>query len=165
MGTKAWSKNARREEPGFSCRKGYGLISMIMVVDDDATLLRLMEFVLRPLKCTVVTVENPQEALELLASVTPDLFILDLMMPQINGIDLCRSIRKSPATVHTPVIMLSAHYNQDIVARSLQAGANIYLPKSALHSELLSYVRTFLKRQLPPDEDASRSRGSPTLSY
>lgn len=136
---------------------------MIMAVDDEANMLHLIELVLKRLRCTVVKVSNPLDVTQLLTSVIPDLFVLDVMMPQMNGIELCAYIRSVPATARTPIIMLSAHYSRDAVARALQAGADIYLPKTALHSELVAQVRTLLNLPAPPG--AGYSGDSATLLY
>lgn len=117
---------------------------MIMVVDDDTNVLRLIELVLNRLRCTVVTLDDPLEAVDLLASVTPDLFIIDQMMPRMNGFELCNHIRACPVTAQTPIIMLSALHDPNSVSKGLQAGANLYLPKSALHSDLIERVRMLL---------------------
>jgi DNA-binding response OmpR family regulator len=118
--------------------------SMIMVVDDDTNVLRLVELMLNRVRCTVVTLNEPLEAVDLLTSVTPNLFIVDQMMPRMSGFELCRHIRLSTATAQTPIIMLSALYEPKSVSEGLQAGANVYLPKSALHSDLLEHVRVLL---------------------
>jgi CheY-like chemotaxis protein len=118
--------------------------SIIMAVDDEVFVLRLLGLVLQPLECSLLAVEDPRKAVQLLESVTPDLFILDLMMPHINGLDLCQQIRSSPATADTPIIMLSAYYDASIVEKCLQAGATLLLPKSMLRGELVDQVRNLL---------------------
>ena len=90
-----------------------------------------------------VVVRSPH-AMDLLASVTPDVIIVDQMMPRMSGLGLCRKIRSCSTTKDTPIIMLSALYNPTSVKLGMEAGANIYLPKSALHSELVEHVRTLL---------------------
>jgi len=115
-----------------------------MVVDDDHTVLRLVEVVLHRLQCTVVTLDEPLEVMGMVASVAPDLVILDQMMPRINGYDLCRQIRAYGPAAKTPVIMLSALYDPRSIAEGQQAGVNVYLSKSALHSDLVKHVRTLL---------------------
>ena len=130
--------------PGRAYRKDNPVAAMIMVVDDDIHVLHLMELVLKRLQCSVVTIQDPEEAVRLLDSVTPDLFILDYMMPNINGIELCRYIRTYPTTAQTPVVILSAYYEPEKVTEALQAGANAYLPKTALHSELINQIRGLL---------------------
>jgi two-component system alkaline phosphatase synthesis response regulator PhoP len=118
--------------------------SIIMAVDDEVFVLRLLGLVLQPLECSVLAVEDPRKALQLLESVTPDVFILDLMMPHINGLEMCRQIRASRATAQTPIIILSAYYDAGMVEKCLQAGATLFLPKSMLHGELVEQVRNLL---------------------
>lgn len=115
-----------------------------MVVDDDTTILRLIELVLHRLQCSVVTVDEPAEAMDMLTSVNPDLIILDQMMPRLNGFELCRHIRSHAPTARTPIIMLSALYDPASIAQGLEAGANVYVSKSALHSDLIKHVRNLL---------------------
>lgn len=153
---------ARQTGP-FVSKGGESVNFMIMAVDDETNMLHLIELVLKRLRCTVVKVSDPLDATQLLASVIPDLFVLDVMMPQMNGIELCQYIRSLPATARTPIIMLSAHYSREAVARALQAGADVYLPKTALHSELIAQVRTLLN--IPALPSAGHSIDSATLLY
>jgi CheY-like chemotaxis protein len=118
--------------------------SVIMAVDDEVFVLRLIELVLQRLGCSILAVEDPRKALQLLESVTPDLFILDLMMPHINGLELCQQIRSSPATAQVPVIVLSAYNDSRMAEKCLNAGATRVLPKSMLRGELADQVRTLL---------------------
>lgn len=115
-----------------------------MVVDDDEYILRLVTTVLHRQKYTVVAFEQPVEALELLEHVTPDLFILDHMMPQMNGLELCQRIRSCEPTAQVPIIMLSAQYNSAVASIGLKAGANIYLPKHAISSDLTHHIQELL---------------------
>ena len=117
---------------------------MIMVVDDDQNILHLTDVVLNRLRCTVVTVSDPLQAIKLLESVTPDLFILDQMMPRMSGFELCHHIRSCGHTVQTPIIMLSARHDRILVKESVEAGANLCLPKTALYSDLIHHVRALL---------------------
>lgn len=151
--------------PGYARRKDNPVAAMIMVVDDDVHVLHLMELVLKRLQCSVVTIEDPDEAIKLLESVTPDLFILDFMMPNMNGIELCRYIRSYPSTQQTPVVILSAYYEPEKVTEALQAGANAYLPKTALHSELISQIRSLLNFTNVPGAKSSGFSSSATVNY
>jgi DNA-binding response OmpR family regulator len=119
----------------------------IMVVDDEAHILLLLDITFKRRGFTVLKANDPYTALMMLESSTPDLFILDVMMPGMDGLELCRQIRARPETAQTPVIMLSARYDQKSVERGLAAGANAYLPKMTLHSELVAQVRNMLTVQ------------------
>ncbi len=115
-----------------------------MVVDDDAAMLALVEWLLKRHELTVTTNDNPQEVVNLLPSITPDLFIIDLMMPQVNGVELCRKIRACSTTRHTPIIILSARHDVDVMRQGLEAGANMCLSKSTLHTNLIQNVTKLL---------------------
>jgi DNA-binding response OmpR family regulator len=117
---------------------------LIMVVDDEMGILTLLEIIFRRHGMIVSKARDAHEALELLKSQTPDLFVLDLMMPDIDGIELCRQIRARPETMQTPVIILSARHDAQSIERGLEAGANVYIPKTMLHGELMRQVYALL---------------------
>jgi DNA-binding response OmpR family regulator len=91
---------------------------------------------------------DAKAALELLDNITPDLIILDVMMPGMNGIDLCRLMREREATRRTPVLILSARGDSDSVIQGIEAGANDYLPKPILHHDLVSKVKLMLGQSI-----------------
>jgi DNA-binding response OmpR family regulator len=116
----------------------------IMLVDDDTHIHKLMSIILERGGFSVVSVTSSQAALALLENSTPDLFILDMMMPELDGAELCRRIRQRPQTVDTPVIILSARSDAHSVKRALEAGVDAYLPKPILHHELVGRIRDLL---------------------
>jgi DNA-binding response OmpR family regulator len=116
----------------------------IMVVDDETHILTLIDIMLRRGGFTVIKANNPFAALEMLNSSTPDLFILDVMMPGMDGIELCKRIRSRPQTAATPVLILSAIHDVKSVERGMAAGASDYLPKTVTHNELIVKVRATL---------------------
>jgi two-component system cell cycle response regulator len=116
----------------------------IMVVDDEVQILTLMEVTLQRRGYTVFKARNAAAALAMLDSLTPDLFILDVMMPGMDGIELCKAIRTRPATAHTPVLMVSALNDPITIKRGVEAGANDYLQKPASHFDLIAKVRELL---------------------
>ena len=75
---------------------------------------------------------------------TPDMIILDVMMPGMDGIELCRVIRDRNDTTRTPILILSARGDAESIMRGIEAGANDYLPKPILHHDLVAKVRTML---------------------
>ncbi len=115
-----------------------------MVVDDDVGMLRLLEIVLRRHSFTVAKAMDACTALSLLDTQTPDLFILDVMMPDMDGIELCKRLRALPQTNQTTVIILSPHGDAASMAQGLQAGADVCLPKTTLPRDLASKVRKLL---------------------
>ena len=116
----------------------------IMVVDDEANVLTLMEIVLKRKGFTVLTANSVVKAITLLSKEKPDLFILDVMMPVISGLELCEVLRSRPDTAHIPVLMLSARTDSESIQRGLAAGANEFLQKTTSPTQLLSRVQALL---------------------
>lgn len=116
----------------------------IMLVDDENGMLDLVGLVLQRQGFSVLKAKDAFTALALLESSTPDLFVLDVMMPKMSGIELCRRIRERPETSETPVVMLSARTDSDARRQSLEAGATRYLPKVAIYREFITVVREML---------------------
>ena len=116
----------------------------ILVVDDEIGALTLIGIMLERGGFDVLKARDAKTALEVLDGTVPDLIILDVMMPGMNGIDLCQVIRQREATVKTPVLILSARGDAESIIRGIDAGANDYLPKPILHHDLVSKVRSML---------------------
>lgn len=116
----------------------------VLVVDDEIGALTLIGIMLERGGFNVLKSKDADAALAMLSQNTPDLIILDVMMPGINGIELCKMIRERNDTSNTPVLILSARGDAESVMRGMEAGANDYLPKPILHHDLVSKVRTIL---------------------
>lgn len=115
----------------------------ILVVDDDPRLVRFVKANLEALKYRVVTAGESAMALELLARETPDLVILDVMLPGMDGFELCEYIRSFSMV---PVLMLTAKVDESDKVRGLQVGADDYLTKPFGVPELLARVEALLRR-------------------
>ena len=120
------------------------MTKQIMVVDDEIGALTLIGIMLERGGFSVLKAKDAYTALETLESLTPDLFILDVMMPRMDGIELCKKIRGLPNTSGTPIIILSARGDTASVEEGFQAGANDYLSKPILHHDLVTKVRDIL---------------------
>lgn len=116
----------------------------VLVVDDELGALTLIGIMLERGGFNVLKAQDATVALSLLEQGTPDLIILDVMMPGMNGIELCRAIRKRPETQTTPIVILSARGDAESVMQGMEAGANDYLPKPILHHDLVAKVRAIL---------------------
>jgi len=115
----------------------------ILAVDDDRNNLKMLAFLLGEEGYEVLTAETGRAALALLDSQHPDLVILDVMMPQMDGLEVCRRIRQ---TMDIPIIILSAKGETTDKVLGLELGADDYLPKPFEPSELLARVKAVLRR-------------------
>src|SRR3954447_5882232 len=104
----------------------------ILVVDDEIGALTLIGIMLDRGGFEVLKARDANQALSMLDNDTPDLIILDVMMPGTDGIDLCKMIRARPTTNGTPILILSARGDAESVMRGMDAGATDYLPKPIL---------------------------------
>ena len=129
-------------------RKQVVMKKHILVVDDEIGALKLIGIMLERGGFEVVEARDARAALEVLEGIAPDLIILDVMMPGMNGIDLCKVIRQRDATQKTPVLILSARGDAESIIQGIEAGANDYLPKPILHHDLVSKVRSMLGQDL-----------------
>ena len=118
----------------------------IMIVDDEPDMLVLFEIIFRRKGFTVVTANGAQQALALLEKEKPELFIVDIMMPEVTGLELCERLRTRPDTAHTPIILFSALSSTDAVQQGFAAGADDVLPKTTPHNNVVSKVLSLLGR-------------------
>lgn len=116
----------------------------ILVVDDEIGALTLIGIMLERGGFNVLKARDAKAALAVLDENNPDLIILDVMMPGMDGIELCQVIRTRDDTGKTPVLILSARGDAESIIRGIEAGANDYLPKPILHHDLVSKVRSML---------------------
>jgi class 3 adenylate cyclase/CheY-like chemotaxis protein len=118
----------------------------ILVVDDTPQNVRLLEAILIPRGYTVVGAASGQQALDLVAQQQPDLVLLDIMMPGLDGHEVCRRLRADPITALLPIVMVTASGDQDKV-KALESGADDFIPKPVNQAELLARVRSLLRIQ------------------
>jgi len=112
----------------------------ILVVDDEEHIRRILQFQLEKNGYIVVTAENGEVALRVVHKEAPDLVILDLMMPKIDGFEVCRRLRSDFQTNQIPIIMLTAKTEEQAMATGIRTGANQYLTKPIEPERLLSAV-------------------------
>lgn len=118
----------------------------IMVVDDDKEFTTLYKEYLRMVGFETVVENQSSKAVDLANSTRPDLFILDLMMPEPDGFKLCRMLRANFNFVRTPIIIVTALNDEDSKVVALGAGANDYLTKPFHIDELKSRIDALLQR-------------------
>jgi len=130
--------------------------SKILVVDDEPDAVELVEFNLRGAGFDVITAGNGDEALKKARTFAPDLILLDLMLPEVDGLEVCKILRRDPATSAVPIIMLTAKAAELDRVLGLELGADDYVTKPFSPRELVLRVKNLLRRRTEPDEPADR---------
>jgi two-component system, cell cycle response regulator len=115
-----------------------------MVVDDVASNVILLEGRLVGAGFEVVMALSGEECLAMIANNLPDLVLLDVMMPGMDGTEVCRRIKSDPATAHVPVVMVTALNTDSALEAATQAGANDFLVKPMNDDTLFSCIRKFM---------------------
>ena len=121
----------------------------ILVVDDSPMNLKVVSASLAPAGYELVTAQNGREALERAETSQPDLIILDVQMPEMNGYEVCRRLRRNPAFSARPIMMLTANNSLEERVHGLEAGADDYMSKPFETVELQARVKALLRRFVP----------------
>ena len=121
----------------------------ILIADDEPNQLELMDFNLTNAGFSIIKASNGIHALELIENHSPDLIILDWMMPKMSGIDVCRTLRSRSETKQIPIIILSARSEDSDKSLGLDTGADDYISKPFSPKELISRVKALLRRARP----------------
>ena len=116
----------------------------ILAIDDDTAMTELLTLLLKSHKYTIETANSGQEGIDLIPKIKPDIILLDLMMPEMDGWETCQKIR---SFTNTPIVILSALNNPGMVAKALDAGADDYIAKPVKPKVLVSRVKALLKRR------------------
>ncbi len=123
---------------------------MVLTVDDEPDVTDLVRFHLVRAGYDVVTAASGREAIEVIRGCRPDLVLLDLMLPDIDGFAVCEILRRSAATAAVPIIILSAWATQDSRLLGLELGALDYVPKPFSPKDLVARVNRLLQPPPPP---------------
>lgn len=121
----------------------------VLIVDDETNIVISLEFLMEQAGYELRIAHNGREALEQVAVFGPDLVLLDVMMPQVNGFDVCRRIRENPDWQAIKIIMLTAKGREVEMAKGLALGADAYITKPFSTKELLAQVRRILEDNGP----------------
>lgn len=122
---------------------------VILLVEDEKPQLEMLSYNLEKEGFRVAGVEDGEEALIVADEVRPDLIILDWMLPNVSGIEICRRLKSRETTGSTPIIMLTARGDESDRVRGLNTGADDYVVKPYAVSELIARVRAALRRARP----------------
>jgi len=116
----------------------------ILIVEDEESLLKLESILLTSRGYDVKGVTDGQAALDAVTSSKPDLVLLDIMLPVIDGFEVCRRIKSAEATRHIPVIMLTAKKSREDMARGEEVGADWYITKPFKSAMVIETIQRFL---------------------
>jgi len=116
----------------------------VLVVDDEPMARDLLRLMLERVGFKISEAEDGYDAIEKVNQGPPDLIILDVMMPGMDGITVCKTLRDDEKTTHIPIIMLSAKTHPSAIEDGLKAGANKYLSKLISRKELIQHIQDLL---------------------
>lgn len=126
---------------------------VILVVDDEQDILELVEYNLKQQDYKVLPAETGEAALNITQSNLPDLIILDLMLPGLSGLSVCRLLKADARTSHIPIVMLTAKGEESDIVAGLELGADDYITKPFSPKVLVARVKTVLRRKNTVRED------------
>lgn len=135
----------------------------VLVVDDESAIREMIRFALGKSGMRVRCAADGLEALNKISEETPDILLLDWMMPGINGLDLTRRLRRNSITAEIPIIMLTAKVTEDDKVAGLNAGTDDYMIKPFSPRELVARIQAVLRRTSPGDVDGKIKMGQITI--
>jgi DNA-binding response OmpR family regulator len=130
----------------------------ILVVEDDPDQLEVIRLSLKEAGFAIGTAIDGTDALVKTRSILPDLIVLDLMLPGLNGFDVCKALRRDPVTASVPIIMLTGMRSQFGRFAGFESGANDFLLKPFDSEELISKVEELLNRSPAPSNEPDKSK-------
>jgi DNA-binding response OmpR family regulator len=116
----------------------------ILVVDDDPYILMSLEFLMKKNGYDVMVARNGTEAMDLADKHLPDLVILDIMMPDVDGYEICTRIKKSAKHLHTKIVFISAKTKETDIQKGYDLGASLYIKKPFSTRELVKQIKELL---------------------
>ena len=116
----------------------------VLLVDDSSMTLMMEQMVLRGQPYSIVTARNGREAVERAAHEKPDVILMDVVMPEMNGFEACRRIRQEPTLKNVPIIMVTTRGEEQSMETGFQSGCSDYITKPINGTELLTKVRAYL---------------------
>lgn len=132
---------------------------LILIAEDEPAQMELLRYNMESADFRTVVATDGASALALVEEETPDLVVLDWMLPEMSGIEVCRRIRGRPESRSLPVIMLTARGEENDRVRGLETGADDYLVKPFSQAELIARIRALLRRSRPALTDEQLTYG------
>lgn len=122
---------------------------LVMIVEDEAALVTMLRYNLEKEGFRVSEASDGEEALTVVEESSPDLILLDWMLPMMSGIEVCRQLRRKPNTKDVPIVMITARGEEQDKIRGLNTGADDYITKPFSMPELMARIRALLRRTQP----------------
>ena len=113
----------------------------VLIVDDDPNILMSLEFLMRKSGYSVFIARNGKEAIELLDSNTPDIALLDIMMPDVDGYEICRYVKKNKKLKACKIVFISAKTRESDIQKGYDAGADLYITKPFSTRQLMAKIQ------------------------
>src|SRR2546428_7098824 len=135
--------------------------AQVLIVDDERDLVRLLEFNLQQAGFETAVAYGGEEALQKTRQRVPDLVVLDLMLPDISGTEVCRQLKASPRTRHVPVLMLTARTDEVDRVVGVEVGADDFVTKPFSVRDLVLRIRAILRRGGTAEADEAREQVGP----
>lgn len=139
------------------------MTARVLVVDDKLPNIKLLEAKLLQEYFEVITAMSGREALKLIDTKKPDIILLDIMMPSMNGFEVCKKIRENPKTYHIPIIMVTALSSPEDRVKGLEAGADDFITKPINDLALFARVKSLIRLKMLIDEFQARETTSEEL--
>src|SRR4051794_8642474 len=143
-------------------------IPTILIVEDEPDIRKLIRYNLAQERFNVLEAEDGEQVLKILKTEKPSLIVLDLMLPGLSGLELCRILRQQAETAHIPILMLTAKAAETDKVIGLEMGADDYLAKPFSPREMVARVRAILRRadaQMTDRNGTSYSRGPLRIDF
>ncbi len=132
--------------------------SKVLVVDDSQESVDLLEYFLKPAGYKIIKARDGAEALDIVEKNPPDIILLDIMLPKVNGYEVCEKLKKRQSTFHIPIIMITVLKELKDKIKALEAGADDFLSKPFDSVELLTRVKSLLRIKYYHDEIIKRNQ-------
>ncbi|RLC22549.1 MAG: hypothetical protein DRH21_08330, partial [Deltaproteobacteria bacterium] len=132
---------------------------LIMCIDDDEMTLKLLDRLIRNAGCDIITAKSGRDALEKVKKTRPDTILLDIMMPDMNGYQVCSKLQENDKTSYIPVIFVTALEKEQDKTRAFSVGATDYLVKPIKKDDLLQKIRKHIKTDTQWKELRKHDRG------
>ncbi len=120
----------------------------ILLIDDELDIIEFLKLLLGDIGYDIITATNGREGLTKVLKENPDLILLDVMMPQMNGWEVCELIKANPSSKNTPVIMLTAKSDLSNKVKGMQVGATGYITKPFELDKIISQINILLKNKV-----------------